>query len=183
MLFDGGYGGGIVGELDHDTASFGHHVLGSEPDQHLNVFLANIKFVLGADDLEGKGGDGASELEPAVVAGEGVSDGFRPPAGAEGEGFEGGVNSGYGDGPFRYEGLETDDGAVADFDGQPVDGGVYNAVLVVGLVAAVDVAGEGEVGVHVDDPPVMLGEGPPRIRGYVEILVGFAHRCSRLEEN
>ena len=183
MLFDGGYSCGVVGELDHDTASFGHHVLSSEPDQHLYIFLANVEFVLGADYLEGEGGDGTSEFEPAVVSGEGVGDCFGPPAGAEGVGFEGGINSGDGDGPFGDKGLETDDGTVADFDGEPVDGGVDDTVLVVGLVAAVDVAGEGEVGVHVDDPPVMLGEGPPRIRGYVEILVGFAHRCSRLEEN
>ena len=183
MLFDGGHGGGVVGELDHDAASFGHHVLGSEPDQNLYVFLANVEFVLGADNLEGEGGDGASEFEPAVVSGEGVGDGFGPPAGPEGVGFEGGVDSGDGDGPFRDEGLEADDGAVANFDGKPVDGGVDDAVLVVGLVAAVDAAGEGEVGVHIDDPPVVLGEGPAGVGGDVEVLIGFADRGSRLEED
>ena len=183
VLFDGGYGCGVVGELDHDTASFGHHVFGSEPDQHLYVFLADVEFVLGAYNFKGEGGDGSSELEPAVVSGEGVGDGFRPPARSEGVGFEGGIDSGDGDGPFGNEGLETDDGAVANFDGQPVDGGIDDAVLIVGLVAAVDIAGEGEVGVHVDDPPIMLGEGPPGVRGYVEVLVGLTHRGSRLEED
>jgi len=80
VLFDGGDGRCIVGELDHDAASFGDHVLGSEPDEYLYVFLADVEFVLGAYNFKGEGGDGSSELEPSVVSGEGVGDGLGPPA-------------------------------------------------------------------------------------------------------
>ena len=51
----------VVGKLDHDSASFGHNVLGSEPGQDLPVFLAGVEFVLGGEDFKVEG-DGPSEL-------------------------------------------------------------------------------------------------------------------------
>ena len=83
-------------------SSFGHNnVLGSEPNQDLHVFLADVEFVLGAEDFKREGGDGTSELNPAVVSGEGVGDSFSP-AGAEGKGLE--ADADPGDGPLGDEG-------------------------------------------------------------------------------
>ena len=53
---------------------------------------------------KGEGGDGISELKPAVVPGEGVGDSFEPPAEAEGVGLEGDADPGDGDGHLEKRG-------------------------------------------------------------------------------
>lgn len=116
MLLDGGDSGGIVGELDFNGASFGDFMLNGKADKDFHVLLSNIQFVLNTHDLIVEVGDDSSQFEPPVVGSEGVGDGFGPSAGDEGVGLEGGIGSGDGEGELGEEGLEGDEGAIADFD-------------------------------------------------------------------
>lgn len=139
MLFDCWDCCCVVGELDLYAASFGDYVLGSECYQDFHVFLANVEFVLRTHHFKCKIGNSSSQLQPSVVFGKGVGDGLRPPTRSEGETLEGSVNPGDGNRQFSDERLKTDDSSIANFNSQPVDGGIYDAILVIGLLAVVDI--------------------------------------------
>ena len=68
---------------------------------------------------------------------------------------------------MRDEWLEGDDGAIAYLDGQPVDSGVDDAVLVERGEAVENAATERELRVKVDDKPIVCLEAAGSLRGYI----------------
>lgn len=128
-------------------------------------------------------GDDSSEFEPACVGSEGVGDDFRISSGQEGVGLESRVSAGNGEGQLSDVGLEGDEAAVTDLDCQPVDGGVDDAVLIEGLLAVVDSAAEGELGIQVNNPPIVFNKRTLAVGGHTEVLIGHAYFGSSLEEH
>ena len=184
VLFDGWDCGGIAGELDLYGSAFGDKVLSGEFNQNFNIFLSNVDIILTAHHAKTEPGYTTSQLQPPVTGSNRVGNGLGPSARLEGVGFEVGVYSGNGEGQLGDERLETDDGAVAYFDCQPVDGRVYYAILVVRFLAVEDSTAEGELRIQIHNPPIVLLESrSSRIRSHVDKLVGHADRRSGLEQN
>lgn len=78
--------------------------------------------------------------------------------------------------------MKRDDRAIADFDCEPVDCWINDAILVERLLAVVDAAAEGELRIKVDNPPVIFKKSASGIRGNVKVLICHADLGSCLEE-
>ena len=183
MLLDGWDCCCVVGELDLNASSFGDYVLSSECYQDFNVFLTNVEFVLRTNYLKCKIRNSSSQLQPSVVFSKSVGDGLGPPARSEGENLEGSINPWDGNGQFSDKRLKTDNGTIANFNSQPVNGGIDDAILVVRLLTVIDITWKRELRIQVNNPPVMLSKGPSGIRSYVEKLISFTNRSTSIEED
>ena len=184
MLFDGWDCGGVAGELDLYGSVFGDEVLSGKFNQNFNIFLSNVDIILTPHHAKTEPGYTTSQLQPPVTGSNRVGNGLGPSARLEGVDLEVGVNSGDREGQLGDERLKTDDATVAYFDCQPVDGRVYDAVLVVRLLAVSYGTAEGKLRIQIHNPPIVLLEARSRSVGsHVDILVGHADGCSCLEQN
>lgn len=101
----------------------------------------------------------------------------------EGKARESGISSRDGDGQLGNNRLKGEDGAVADLDSQPVDGGIDDAVLVERGEAVVNGTTERELRVQINDKPIVAVESVQSIRSNVEVSVRLPHARTWLEEN